>query len=475
MEKNPIEFSKSLEAHTTPIDGLVWYDLAVHGDARGWFKENWQHEKMTALGLPDFGPVQNNVSFNAERGVTRGLHAEPWDKYVSLGSGRIFGAWRDVREGSSTFGETFTLEMDPSHAIFVPRGVANGFQALEADTVYMYLVNDHWSADAPEGSYSFVNLADPTNHIDWPISLDEAIISEKDKNHPNFDGAVVIKPKKTLITGANGQLGRALAALYPDADCVDRDSLDISDRDAVEQARRWRDYGLILNAAAYTAVDAAETPEGREAAWSANASAVANLARVAMRYGITLVHISSEYVFDGTKTPHTEEEPFTPLGVYGQTKAAGDIAAATAPRHYIARTSWVIGDGNNFVSTMASLADRDIKPSVVNDQIGRLTFTDTLAAGIKHLVDSGAEFGTYNLTNDGESASWSDVAKLVYEARGKSADDVTPVSTEEYFAGKDGIAPRPLQSTVDLSKIKSTGFAPEDWRDRLNDYLQSSL
>ena len=124
---------------------------------------------------------------------------------------------------------------------------------------------------------------------------------------------------------------------------------------------------------------------------------------------------------------------------------------------------------------MASLADRDIKPSVVNDQIGRLTFTDTLAAGIKHLVDSGAEFGTYNLTNDGESASWSDVAKLVYEARGKSADDVTPVSTEEYFAGKDGIAPRPLQSTVDLSKIKSTGFAPEDWRDRLNDYLQNSL
>jgi dTDP-4-dehydrorhamnose 3,5-epimerase len=357
----------------------------------------------------------------------------------------------------------------------VPRGVANGYQTLEDNTVYSYLVNDHWSADAPEGSYSFVNLADPTNHIDWPISLDEAIISEKDKNHPNFDGAVVIKPKKTLITGANGQLGRALAALYPDADCVDRDSLDISDRDAVEQARRWRDYGLILNAAAYTAVDAAETPEGREAAWSANASAVANLARVAMRYGITLVHVSSEYVFDGTKTPHTEEEPFTPLGVYGQTKAAGDIAAATAPRHYIARTSWVIGDGNNFVSTMASLADRDIKPSVVNDQIGRLTFTDTLAAGIKHLVDSGAEFGTYNLTNDGESASWSDVAKLVYEARGKSADDVTPVSTEEYFAGKDGIAPRPLQSTVDLSKIKSAGFAPQDWRDRLNDYLQNSL
>lgn len=473
-EQRPtIEFSKSLEAHNTPIDGLVWYDLPVHGDERGWFKENWQKEKMTTLGLPDFGPVQNNVSFNAEKGVTRGLHAEPWDKYVSLGAGRIFGAWLDVREGSETFGKSFTLEMDASRAIFVPRGVANGFQALEDNTVYMYLVNDHWSADAPEGSYSFVNLADPSNDIKWPIALDDAIISDKDKNHPTIDNAILIKPKKILITGANGQLGRALQALYPEADCVDRDSLDISDDSAVKNARRWRDYGLILNAAAYTAVDAAETPQGREAAWSANANAVANLARVACRYGITLVHVSSEYVFDGTKTPHTEDESFTPLGVYAQSKAAGDIAASTAPAHYIARTSWVIGDGNNFVKTMASLADRDIKPSVVDDQIGRLTFTSTLAAGIKHLVDSKAPYGTYNLTNEGDSVSWVDIAKIVYEARNKSVDDITPVSTEEYFAGKENIAPRPLQSTVDLSKIEATGYKPSDWRDELTEYLKT--
>lgn len=471
-DKNEIAFSKELQAHQTPINGLVWYDLPVHGDARGWFKENWQREKMTSIGLPDFGPVQNNVSFNAAAGVTRGLHAEPWDKYVSLGAGQIMGAWRDMRKDSVTFGQTFTLTMDPSHAIFVPRGVANGFQALQDNTVYMYLVNDHWSANPPDGAYSFVNLADPTNNIDWPIPLDSAEVSDKDRSHPNFDQAIVIKPKKVLITGANGQLGRALQSLYPDADLADRDMLDITNEQSLKTARRWRDYGAIINAAAYTNVDSAETPEGRKVAWATNAQALSNLACIASEYDLTLVHISSDYVFDGTLKSHSESEPFSPLGVYGQTKAAGDIAAAIAPKHYIVRTSWVIGDGNNFVRTMQSLAGRGVKPSVVSDQIGRLTFTDTLAAGIKHLLDTNAPSGTYNITNNGKPASWADIAKIVYEQSGKPTSDVTPVTTAEYYADKTGIAQRPLQSTLDLSKIKAVGFTPQDWQTKLQQYLK---
>ena len=128
---------------TTPIPGLVVVRLDRREDARGFFKENWQREKMLAIGLPDFGPVQNNVSFNAERGVTRGIHTEPWDKFVSLATGRIFGAWVDMREGE-TFGATFTLEMDTSAAVFVPRGVGNSYQVLEDATAYTYLVNEHW-------------------------------------------------------------------------------------------------------------------------------------------------------------------------------------------------------------------------------------------------------------------------------------------------------------------------------------------
>ena len=145
-------------------------DLDLRADNRGWFKENWQRRKMIAAGLPDFGPVQNNVSFNAAAGATRGIHAEPWDKLVSVATGRIFGAWVDLRPGES-FGAVFTCELGPETAVFVPRGVGNAFQTLVDGTAYSYLVNDHWSAAARD-SYTFLNLADETVAIDWPIPLD---------------------------------------------------------------------------------------------------------------------------------------------------------------------------------------------------------------------------------------------------------------------------------------------------------------
>ena len=177
-----IELGKPLAIEKTPIPGFLRIDLTVHGDNRGWFKENWQREKMLALGLPDFGPVQNNISFNNEVGVTRGIHAEPWDKFVSVATGRVFGAWVDLREGSS-FGSVYTCEIDPSVAVFVPRGVGNAYQTLEPNTAYTYLVNDHWSADA---QYTFLNLADETVNIPWPIALTEAILSDKDRAHPRL-------------------------------------------------------------------------------------------------------------------------------------------------------------------------------------------------------------------------------------------------------------------------------------------------
>jgi dTDP-4-dehydrorhamnose 3,5-epimerase-like enzyme len=139
------EYGKALRANATQIPGLVVWELPVHGDGRGWFKENWQREKMVAVGLPDFGPVQNNVSFNDTAGTTRGIHAEPWDKFVSVATGRIFGAWVDLRAGP-TFATVFTAELDPSRAVFVPRGIGNAFQTLEPNTAYVYLVNDHYSS-----------------------------------------------------------------------------------------------------------------------------------------------------------------------------------------------------------------------------------------------------------------------------------------------------------------------------------------
>lgn len=179
-----IQFDKKLASQPTNIPGLTLWDIPVHGDSRGWFKENWQREKMVAAGLPDFEPVQNNISYNHETGTTRGIHAEPWDKFISLASGKIFGAWVDLRAGD-TFGSVFTAELDPSKAVYVPRGVGNAYQTLMPETAYNYLVNAHWSSDA---HYTFLNLADPTAAIEWPIPLSRAEVSEKDRAHPSLEG-----------------------------------------------------------------------------------------------------------------------------------------------------------------------------------------------------------------------------------------------------------------------------------------------
>lgn len=458
-----------LSVETTPIPGLLVVRLPVHRDERGWFKENWQRAKMVALGLPDFGPVQNNMSFNAARGATRGIHTEPWDKLVSVATGRVFAAWVDMRAGA-TFGTAYWTEVDENVAVFVPRGVGNSYQALVDGTVYSYLVNDHFVAGR---TYPALHLGDPAAAIPWPIPLDspDVEISAKDQANPLLPDVTPLAPRRTLITGARGQLGHALSQVFPDATLVDLDELDLTD-DAALAAWPWEDYGLVLNAAAFTAVDQAETPAGRPVAWAANAAAPAALARIAAERGITLVHYSTDYVFDGSPVEggHREDAPFAPLGVYGQTKAAGDLAVAGAPRHYVLRTSWVIGEGHNFVRTMARLAADGIDPSVVDDQVGRLTFTAELARATRHLVDSGAAYGTYNVTNSGEPRSWAAYARRVFELTGHDPARVGTVSTEEYGAGKS-LSPRPLHSTLALDKLAGTGFVSTDADEALVAYL----
>jgi putative dTDP-4-keto-6-deoxyglucose-3, 5-epimerase and dTDP-6-deoxy-L-mannose-dehydrogenase len=273
-----------------------------------------------------------------------------------------------------------------------------------------------------------------------------------------------------FIVGANGQLGRALRQQYPEARFADIDEMDITDRQSVESFD-WSGISIVLNAAAFTNVDGAETPEGRVAAWKVNASAVANLTRVCRTHNMTLVHISSDYVFDGTKEPHFENEDFSPLSVYGASKAAGDLLVEQLDNFYLLRTTWVIGEGKNFVRTMLGLAEKNISPTVVHDQIGRLTFTRELVRIIDHLLSTQAPFGTYNATNDGPLESWADITRRIFELAGRNDLTVTNTTTAEYFAGKDGIAPRPLGSDMSLDKLHSTGFTSHDWTYDLKDYI----
>lgn len=462
----------ALSISETEIPGLLVLELPVHGDSRGWFKEFWQREKMVSLGLPDFAPVQNNISFNEGVGTTRGIHAEPWDKLISVATGKVFGAWVDLREGRS-FGATFTCEIDSSRAVFVPRGVGNSFQTLQANTAYTYLVNDHWS---PTAAYTNLNLSDSNADIQWPIPLSQAEISEKDQGHPRLNDVVPVKPKKILVVGAGGMLGRALRREFADSahvEYAEHHTLDIAgDLDSI---RPWRQYQAIVNAAAYTSVDEAETAQGRVDAWHANAVGVANLARVANDYGLTLVHLSTDYVFDGAAPePYGEETPVSPVSVYGQSKAAGDLAAATVPRHYILRTSWVIGEGQNFVRTMLSLAQSGTDARVVEDQRGRLTFTNDLARAVRHLLETRPDYGVYNVTSAGEATTWKQIATQVFAECGHDPERVTGVTTEEYFSGTtEPSAARPRNSILDLTKIEATGFVLVDQRLRLREYVMS--
>lgn len=277
-----------------------------------------------------------------------------------------------------------------------------------------------------------------------------------------------------LITGANGQLGLALRAIYPKATKTDTAELDITDTEALKKFD-WSGIKIIINAAAYTNVDGAETPEGKKLAWAVNDKAVGNLAKIAQEKGILLVHIATDYDFDGNKkVPYKEDDPVNPLGVYAKTKTAGSKRAAQVPAHYIVRTAWVIGDGKNFVRTMLELGQKCVVPTVVADQIGRPTFTTELARAIKSLIDNKAPYGTYNVTNEGAPISWADFTRAIFKEAGFNLN-VTDTTTKDYFASKPGVAPRPLNSLLDLTKIESVGFRPRDWHEDLKEYVRKEL
>lgn len=464
--------SNELRIIESTIPGLYVLNLPVHGDSRGWFKENWQNEKFSALGFPPFRPIQNNISFNDKVGTTRGIHAEPWDKYVSVATGKVFGAWVDLRDGDS-FGQVFTIEIDPSVAVYVPRGVGNAYQTLDPNTSYTYLVNAHWS---PQAKYTFLNLGDKSSNIQWPILLKDAEVSEKDLNHPQLENVLPFQPKRTLILGSNGQLGKALKEVFPDAISRSRQDFDLTDSNSWSSID-WNDLDIVINAAAYTKVDEAETMAGRDSAWAVNALGVGNLAKHCNEFNILLVHVSSDYVFDGTKAgPYVEDDHISPLGVYGQSKAAGDLLVSQIKSHLIIRTAWIAGPGENFVSKMAENARNSVAVGVVNDQFGVPTFADNLARSIKFLLESKAPSGTYNLTSSGSRVSWFGLAQSIYKKLGADINLVSGISSVDYMQerSKKGFltAERPQSSTLSIEKISNLGFRSPDWERELDLFLE---
>ncbi len=277
-----------------------------------------------------------------------------------------------------------------------------------------------------------------------------------------------------FITGAGGQLGRELAKHYPDATAKTSGEMDITNLDQLKNYD-WSRFSVLINAAAYTKVDEAEAENGEILARAVNADGAKNLAEIARENDLVLVHISTDYVFDGLQQVHREDEPFNPLNVYGETKAEGDETVTTLNKHYILRTSWVIGDGKNFIQTMLDLGKQGRELNIVSDQIGRPTFTDELVRVIDFILRHQVEYGTYNVSNDGRPVSWADLARQAFILAGIDTSKIHDITTAEYFADKASSAKRPLNSTFDLSKLKATGYTPKDWEDNLKDYLLTTL
>jgi dTDP-4-dehydrorhamnose reductase len=268
-----------------------------------------------------------------------------------------------------------------------------------------------------------------------------------------------------LITGAGGMLGHDLLTTLDGRDVValSRADLDITSLDAVRSALSGVD--VILNAAAYTKVDDAETDE--DAAYAVNAAGAANLATVAAENGAVLVQYSTDYVFDGAASvPYPEDAPIAPVTAYGRTKAAGERLAreANPDGTIVIRTAYLYGQhGPNFAATMLRLASVHETVTVITDQVGQPTWTADLARQTVALLDAGVRSGVFHGTNSGQ-ASWNEFARAIFAGAGLDPERVLPTDSASFVRP----APRPAYSVLGHDGWASAGLEPmPSWRDAL--------
>ncbi|AMK16119.1 dTDP-4-dehydrorhamnose reductase [Methanobrevibacter olleyae] len=273
---------------------------------------------------------------------------------------------------------------------------------------------------------------------------------------------------KILITGAYGMLGSDLREILKNHELIATGfkELDITNEEKVIEFICENSPEIVINAAAYTAVDDCET--NYDDAYAVNAIGPRNLAIACNKIDIPLIHISTDYVFDGSKnTPLLEDDELGPQSAYGKTKLEGEkFIQENTEKYFILRTAWLYGvHGGNFVQTMLNLAKEHDKITVVNDQIGSPTFSYDLAKGISNLLNS-EKYGIYHLTNEGE-CSWYEFAKDIFELS-KIDLKLIPVSTEEFPRP----APRPHYSVLSNEKWIKAGFPPmRNYKEALNEYL----
>ncbi len=279
---------------------------------------------------------------------------------------------------------------------------------------------------------------------------------------------------KILVTGANGQLGNAFRELLPSALFVDRDELDLSGTlEKIAETITGFKPECVIHCAAHTQVDKAESEP--DLVYHLNTAVVETIAKTCVTLNARLITYSTDYVFDGkpVENGYKENRPTHPLSVYGKSKADGEKLIHDMPNTTVIRTSWVYGEGANFVRTMLSLADKGLTNlTVVNDQIGRPTYAPDLAEATLKLLKLDTLPKIVHVTNEGNPISWADFAKAIFDLAQRDVM-VTPLTTEEYYKDKSGYAPRPAYSVLNLDLLHSLGVTMRPWHEALQEYLKS--
>ncbi len=287
--------------------------------------------------------------------------------------------------------------------------------------------------------------------------------------------------KKILVTGCNGQLGRAVRKEYAkeevtfiNTDVTEGEGvlvLDITDVDAVMGLVRTEQPDVIINCAAHTNVDLCE--KQWDSAYKINAIGPRNLSIAATAVGAKMIHVSTDYVFEGNGTrPYTEFDAPNPISAYGKTKLEGErFVQEFADRYFILRTAWLYGEGKNFVKTMLRLAETHDEVSVVDDQVGSPTSAVELARMI-HYLEKTDNYGIFHATCEGDT-NWADFAETIFKKAGK-VTKVRHVSSEEYAKMNPASAKRPAYSILDNYMLRLTGdYRMADWQDALDEYMKT--
>ena len=400
---------------TCDIPGLLIIEPKVFGDARGFFLETWNLRRYREAGL-DADFVQDNLSFS-RRGILRGLHFQspkPQGKLLQVLQGEVFDVAVDIRRSSPTFGKWHGLMLsgENKRQFYVPPGFAHGFAVLSETALFHYKCTEFYS---PKDELA-IRWDDPDIGIQWPLK--EPLLSERDAKGLRLrdapPGAAVClscQPWNCLAFCSSERSARSAGNCaarwrrWPRSPAWTFPEIDLTSGDSIRQWVRDTRPNIVINAAAYTAVDKAESEPDK--AMKINGVAPGILAEEAKKLGALLVHYSTDYVFDGAKTePYVETDAPNPLGAYGRTKLAGDEAVrAVGGAHLIFRLCWVYGArGQNFMLTMMRLAREREKLRVVGDQVGCPTWSrmiaETTALALKQAMaarDPGAFTGTYHL------------------------------------------------------------------------------